>query len=789
MKSYFKFLSRNKLYTFINVLGLSVSLMFVILIANYVVRNLTIDNNVEKKERIYILGSEDYLGTGYWNGQKLKARYPEVEEACGVAGGDQSSVYISDKEYGARILFADTTFFEMFSIKLMEGDSQTALISKGNVVISRSFANRVFGTSNPIGQIIKFTSGIEENRIKTVVGIIPDIENSVLPDAEIITNFLNIGDVNSSITRESMDNAGATSMFLLEREGADLQSKRDDMLAFFKTYFWPYSRGASKEVVLVPFKGVYFSDNNSSELLLKGDKSFVIILISVGLLILLFSVVNYINLTVAQTGFRAKEMATRRLLGSSRSVLFSKLISESVVMCLVAFVIGFALAIALQPFANDLLQSKISILKDFSGMYLMSYICLIVFVSVLSGVIPASIISNFQPIEVVRGSFRRKTSMVYGKILIAFQNIITITLIAGSITMLLQINHLINAPMGYNYKNTIDISIWSGFKDAEQVPTAVNELKALPFVELVGQGMGTPLSGGNNNTISYGKDKMISFQTLIGDKAYYQILDMEIKKDNNLSSGTGWYFNEYAFKEMGVSEDAPVVKMGPDMDQERDVAGVFTDFRIRTALSSPTSCQLKMINSFEENNRDTSKRKMYPWNILVKIADNYDQEAAFNQVKDIVMKVTESTEVEMDYMESQIKNSYTDQKRTSDIVLIFTFIAILISSLGLLAMSTYFIQQRRKEIGVRKVFGSTGNEILIRLIGNFMRLVIIAFIISIPIIWYFMSWWLEGYAYRIALSPLIFVCAGIFSTLVAFITVLWQSVIAANQNPVDSISR
>ncbi|MEG0517317.1 MAG: ABC transporter permease [Bacteroidales bacterium] len=560
MKSYLKFLSRNKLYTFINVLGLSISLMFVILIANYVVRNLTIDNNVEKKERIYILGNEDYMATGYWNGQRLKARYPEVEQACGVAGGESSSVFISDKEYGAKVLYVDTTFFEMFSIKVLEGDAQTALISKGNVVISKSFANKVFGTANPIGQTVKFTEGKEENRLKTVVGIIPDIENSIFPEADIITNFLNIG--NSSITSESMNNAGATGIFLLEKEGANLPSKTDDILAFFKTYFWPYVGGSSKEVLLVPFKGIYFADYDRPSFLSKGDKSFVAILISVGFLILLFSIVNYINLTVAQTGFRAKEMATRRLLGSSRGVLFGKLISESLVMCLAAFIIGFILAITFQPFANDLLQSKIDILKDFSGMYLASYICLIIFVSVLSGVIPASIISNFQPIEVVRGTFRRKTSMVYGKILIAFQNIITVTLIAGSITMLWQINHLINAPMGYNYKNVIDISVWSGFKNMEQVPTTVNALKALPFVELIGQGQGTPLSGGNNNTIAFGKERMISFQILIGDKPYYQILDMEIKRDNKLSSGTGWYFNEYAFKELGVSEDVPAVKMG-----------------------------------------------------------------------------------------------------------------------------------------------------------------------------------------------------------------------------------
>ncbi|MEG0517318.1 MAG: FtsX-like permease family protein [Bacteroidales bacterium] len=222
---------------------------------------------------------------------------------------------------------------------------------------------------------------------------------------------------------------------------------------------------------------------------------------------------------------------------------------------------------------------------------------------------------------------------------------------------------------------------------------------------------------------------------------------------------------------------------------EHEVAGVFTDFRVRSALSDPTACQLKIINSFEENNRDTSKQKMAPWNILVKIADNYNRESAFNQVKNVVIKETGSTEVAVNYMDDLIKESYTEQKRTSDIVVIFTLIAILISSLGLLAMSTYFIQQRQMEISVRKVFGSTRTEVLNRLVSNFMKIVGAAFILSIPVIWYLMTWWLEGYAYRIALSPFIFAGAGLFSCVIAFITIFWQSIRAANQNPIDAIKR
>ncbi len=785
MKTFIKFLSRNKLYTAINIIGLSVSLMFVILIANFVVTSLTVDSKVEKADRIYAISNEKYMGTGYWNGQHLKARYPEVEEACGISGGNGNtlSVYINNREYGADLLFADTTFFQMFSIPLIEGDPKNALISKDNVIISKSFADKVFGSLNPVGMSITF----EENDVKkerVIAGIMPDIENSVLPDADIVTNFLNIGNYNSGIISEYMNNAGATVMFLLEREGADLRSRTGDIAEYFKTYFWPYMRGALKEVVLVPFKDIYFSDYKS-DATNYGDWSFVVILISVGILVLLFAIVNYINLTVAQTGFRAKEMATRRLLGASRKELFGKLITESLLMCFAAFVIGFLLAVALEHSADYLLQTRISLISNLNGTYFISYSTLIVIVALLSGSIPAFIISNFQPIEVVRGAFRRKTGMVYSKILITFQNIITIALIGGSITMFWQIRYMINAPMGYTYKNIIDISTWNGFKDYGQVKTTVNELKQLSFIEGVGQSLGTPLSGGNNNTIAYGKDRMVSFQVLQGDPAFYKMLNLKIKTDYKLTDG--WYFNEYAFKEMELPEDSPVIKLGPEFESDYKVSGIFYDFRVRNALREPTACLLKIIESFEKINE--TETKMYPWNILVKVSDNMDKAEAFNKVQEVVKNITGSNEVDIQYIEDKLKESYKDQKRTSDIVLIFTFIAILISSLGLLAMSTYFIQQRRMEIAVRKVFGSTREEMLGRLIKTFMKMVGAAFIISIPITWYLMSRWLEDYSYKISLSPLIFAGAGILSSLIALITVFWQSKRASDENPVEAIKR
>lgn len=784
LKAFFTFLGRNKLYTFINIFGLSISLMFVILIANYVVQNLTIDSHVKNADRIYALATEDFIGSGGRNGELLAARYPEIEMSCSLTGGDKLTVNMNNTEYSAITLFADTTFFDMFSIKLEEGDPRTVLIEKNNIVISRSFAGKIFGTLNPLGQTVPIY--MRDTLMNfTVAGIAQDLKNSILPEFEIITQFKNVGYVNSSITSEHQNNAGSVAVFLMEKPGTDLRAKTEDILAYFKTYFWPYAQGAWQSVNLLPLKEIYFSDLQA-EVLAHGEKSFVIILISIGLLILLFSVVNYINLTVAQTGFRAKEMATRRLLGSSREAIFIKLIIESLFLCTVAFIIGFFLAITFEPYANTLLSSKISITGDLTVAYAASYVSLIILVSVLSGIVPAWIISKYQPIEVVRGTFRRRASMIYGKFLITFQNIITIALVAGSLTMFLQVNHLINAPMGYNTKNIIDISTWSGFKNYNQIRTAVNDLRQLPFVEDISLCCGTPLSGGNNNTIPYGKERMVSFQTFIADSNFFNILGLKLKSDNNLTE-SGYYFNEYAFKEMELSESEPVIKMGSNYDQEYKVAGVYYDFRVRNALREPTAALIINLKNFEDFNKERVQR--YPWDILVKIKEGTNQDDAYKAVKEVAVNAAQGSEIKMDYIESQIKETYSEQHRTSNIVLIFTFIAVLISSLGLLAMSTYFIQQRQMEIAVRKIFGSTDKEMLLRLISNFMKLVGIAFVISIPIIWFTMDWWLEHYTYKIQLSPFIFVGAAIFSSFIAFITVYWQSRNAATANPVDAVKK
>ena len=784
-RSFFNFLGRNKLYAAINIFGLSVSLMFVILIADYTLRQLTCDDYHAKADRIYVIGNEERITSGYYLQKYLRDRYPEIESTCAVAVSGQSTdatqpVEVGLQKYSATILFADTTFFRIFDYQLLDGDREQVLASRDNVVLSESFARKVFGTFNPMEQVIRFP---DEEKSYVVSGVVRDIDRSVIPNMDIIMRAERLCDINSA-NDEHMSNSGAVTTFILARPGADLTAKIPDMLDYFKEIYWIYKGNVYQHVTLTPLRDVYFLSQNNDGGFNYGSWPFVMILFGVGAVILLFAVMNYINLTVAQTGFRAKEMAARRLLGASRGEIILKLILESTFLCVVAFVIALFLAAAVEPGASRLLGSKIGVWQDMTPAVVACYAAFIVVLGVVAGFIPAMMVSRYKPVDIVRGSFRHRTKMFYSKVLITIQNVITIVLIATSLTIGLQIRHLISAPMGYNTADILDVST-EIFTGKPQIAQFREELLREPCVEAVALGCGTPHDRGNNNTMQYGPDRMIGFQIFIGDSTYFRILGLERLRDNHLATredgNNALFVNQYALQALGIAEDATNFKVGENYTYNYDIAGVYRDFQLGSALDELQPVLLKYYDSPEE-----FLKKAYPWNILVKIRG--DKTAAYNTVKSVFERISDGAVFTgAEYIEQEIEADYAQQRRILHIVGIFTLVAILISALGLVAMSTYYIQQKEQEVAVRKVFGSTRGEVLTRLVGNFMRLVGAAFVIAVPVAWYLLERWLQDYSVRISLSPLIFLASGAFAAAVAFVAVFWQSSRAADSNPVDSI--
>lgn len=788
LRSFFTFLGRNKLYTAINIFGLSVSLMFVILIADFTVRQLTVDKFHAKADRIHVIGSENGSTSAYYLQKYLTDRYPEIEAACAVSVSgwsthDTEQVRIGEKKYAASALYADTTFFRIFDFPLLAGDREQALAARNSAVLSESFARKAFGAANPLGQVVRIDNDDDEVPDEFVVtAVMRDLDRSTIPNRDILLRAERITQLNPSNSPQ-MNNAGAVLTFLLVREGADLEAKTPDMVEYFKEFYWPYKGNALKGVVLTPLKQYWFSEVAAKTPITDhGSRSFVAILIAVGLVILVFAVINYINLTVAQTGFRAREMAMRRLLGSTRGEVIAKLIIESILLCAAAFVVAMVLAVTVEPYAAQLLESRIDLIGGLRGGTVAAYAGLIVVLGVLAGVVPALIISRFKPLDMVGGTFRRKTKMLYSNVLITLQNVVTVVLLVASLTILLQIRHLINTPLGYNTTDMLDIPT-EIFPNYFRIRQFCDELSSEPCVEAVGMGCGTPLDGGNNNTMSWGPDRMVSFQTFIGDSTYFRMLGLEVLRDNHMPGA--YMLNEYALRELGVTADTTHMKLGPDYSWNMEIGGVVRDFQIRSAIDRPSSAMLLNIGNFDSFVEEGRFNGTYPWNVLVQTRG--DKAAAFERVRSVYDRICDDGFFTGEYMEESLRQAYAEQQRLLRIVGVFTFVAILISALGLLAMSTYYIQQKQQAVAVRKVFGSTRGEVLARLVGHFMRMTGIAFLVAVPVAWYAMTRWLEEYSVRIALSPLIFLAAGAFAAVVAFIVVFWQSRRAADANPIDSI--
>ncbi len=788
LRSWFTFLGRNRLYTAVNFIGLALALAFVLLVADYTVRQFTVDRFQTRADRIYAVCSEESAASGYYLQKHLRDRYPEIESTCSVAFFEDSDagstpVEIGRQKFLASVLYADTTFFRMFDFTLLEGAREEALAARENVVLSESFARKVFGTFDPLGQTLRLDN---DDRTYVVSGVMRDIERSAIPAADIVMRAERITETNVA-NDERMSNSGAGVTFLLERRGADLQAKVPDMLAFFKEIYWPYQGNVVSQVRLVPLRELYFEPVNNTNKLAHGSRSFLYILLGVGLVVLVFAVMNYINLTVAQAGFRAREMAARRLLGAPRGNIFLKWVLESTLFCAAALLIASCIAELFVPWASQLLGTKVAVWDDLSWPAAGGCLLAVVVLGVVSGFVPALLVARYQPIDIVRGTFRRHAKTVYGRVLIALQNVITIVLLAASITIELQIRHLVNAPLGYETHDILNIGT-DIFPDRSSIRRFCDELRSLPEIEAVGLGCGTPHDRGNNNTIAYGPDRMVSFQVFIGDSTYFRILGLERLRDNHVAVAAGsgasrdfwasnvWHINQYALHELGIAEDAPEFKVGEELSYPVVVAGIYRDFQVGTALDAPTSVLLREVNDPDG---------FQPWNILVKT--HGDHAAVYHAVEELFRQTTDGGSFAARYITDEIADDFAAQQRLLHIIGIFTLVALLISSLGLFAMAAYYIQQKRQEIAVRRVFGASRREMLTRLVRNFMALVGAAFVIAVPIAVWGLRRWLEEYSVRIALSPWIFLAAGLFAAVVALLSVGWQSRRAADADPVESL--
>ena len=780
MKSYFRFLSRNKLYTLINVAGLVVSLMFIILMGDYTWRQFTIDSWHKNADRIVLVGDESNFFMWPQAAADIKAMCPEVEQTCCVMSQSGKIKYgdrvVEDGDDKSTILMTDSTFFHFFDYELVLGNRRTALDKPDKCVITERLAKRLFGDKNPMGESIQITGErhvrighddpYDSTLVYTVSAIAKDFDHTVLPnETQIIVSMQRYPQV-MGYQLENYTAAygpnGVSKVFFMLHPGTNLDSKKSVIADYLDKNY--YGKWEATNLTFTTLKDIMFAPQNDGAGMQKGDKSRLRILLAAVLAILFFAISNYINLTVANTGFRAKEMATRKLFGSSQNDISMKLIAESTLMVAISFVVGLALAFAFQDDAVELFKGKIDLYGDISLGTVSVCIAFILLVGVISGIMPSWQLSRFQPIDIVKGSFRYRSKMVLGKIFIILQNVVTVVMLTSALVIWLQLNHLVHAPLGYNTEHLFVIDAPDG-----KHQTVRNLLEKMPFVEKIGRFEKTSLATGSCSMQSVTRnDKTVILYLLDLDKTAYNLYGFKKKKDYGQTSD-GYYLTEEAMRQMEYTDTTTQTVWN------KPIAGVLFDIHRTNVLNGVEPFVIQIKDSFN-----------YP-SYLVKTNGDKQAKAAFLNM----MREQGVPEADLEWnvqsLEESVAETFSDQRNTLKIISLFTIIAIVISILGYIGMSLFFIRQRQKEIAIRKIMGGTSHEVMLLMLRTFCAPLLVSFVIAVPLSWYIMNDWLSNFSYRIALSPWMFAATCTFALVVAVLSVGIQIVKAVRTNPVESI--
>ena len=777
MKTYLKFLSRNKLYTAIEFVGLSVALAFVIISFCYVVQQYAVTRENPDRERIYAVGLDKMMNS-YGMTEVIDGKLPEVEAVTHFHFHDKQRILIGQQQLNGTLLNCDRGFFDIFPVIFKEGNAD--LMTEAKVgFISERLANQIEGEI--IGRQIKAGSDT-----LTIMGIVTDIESSLLPDCDVIGNIA-VSRLDAQMRKNAHNWFSEIPTFIKVRPDTDRELLGEKLNALCAKAY--ENTRFAKETQMIRLDEIYFNEVDVH--LHRGDKSMLRTMIIVGLVLLISAIINYINLNVALTGKRAKEMASRRLLGAQKSDIVLKFLCEAFIFTLCCFAVGLAIAHAITPGINRLLASDVPVEVTFKARYLAAYLLMVVAVSLLAGFLPAAIISKTRPIDVVKGTFQFRSKKTLSRIFIVVQNVIVVVLIALVLTMELQMRHMVERPMGLNLKNLYFIKSDMDLNDMKGA--FVDELRTLPCVEEVASVSGVPGLGSMRIGMKKkDKEEQTMVNMLICDSIASRILGLEIvekfKEPESTGFGGSCYMTQTAFAAMtGMpygKYDFDTLSAWTAENMGFDVCGVLRDFNMLDALHA-TDEDLTIV--FAGGAFDVHSQ------MLLEITG--DHKEAKRAIDALLKKYLEQAfgvylePTSNDFVETLIAKQYDKTRRQMRLIEIILGVSVLLALLGLVAMSTHFASEREKTIAIRKVFGGTMESEIRRNLKEYIIMILIANAIAIPLAVWLCKRYLEDFAYRIDLHPWIFVVTVVVSFVIAIGSVLWQIVSVAKVNPVTALKK
>ena len=790
-KNYFKTALRNlwrtKVFSLINILGLSVGLACCMLIFLYSKDEISYDRFHEKKDDIYRItatisradGNVHKIGsTGNMPGPTFKESIPEVEDYVRVQSAS-FNVKSGKTIFREDALYVDSNFFSVFSFPLTAGNPKTALVDVHSIVISQEIAEKYFGKKNPMGQVLELYTGekFEPFVVSAVAKKSP--QNSSIKIKMLVPVRFQLMQYNDDQWVNFFLNT-----FVVLKPNANIKTVEAKFANVFKSKSAEQLKemeakyGFKDKVTfgLQPLLKMHLSTDFPSDngLVDASNPIYSYILTGIALFILLIACINFINLSVAHSLKRAKEIGIRKVVGGQRIQLIAQFLGESFILSFIAFVFALILVQMVIPFFNTLANKALAFSYLLDIKLIIGYIILLLLTGLLAGFYPALVLSRFNPVQTLYGRFRLSGKNYLSKGLVVFQFALATFLIVSTMIIYSQFNYLLKFDLGYNDKNVAILN--TGHIDRQKLDVFRNELMKDPAIEKV-----TADQGGRWETIAHineGKEIMFDFKHV--DENYMPLFEIPVVQGRNFSrdfvsdTSEATVINEAFVKAAGWKNP-----IGKQVDffynnKKYTVVGVVKDYHY-LSLAEKIKPQLFTMNPRYQF-RDVFI-KIKPGNLpktLGYIEKTYKSLFPFQPYK-------------YDFKDAQNAEQYEREKKWKQILTFGGILTIFISCIGLFGLATLSAEKRTKEIGIRKVLGASVALIAGKLSSDFLKLILIATVIASPLAWWVMNKWLQDYPYRISISWWMFAITGIAVLLIALLTVSFQALKAAGANPVKSL--
>lgn len=784
LKNYFKIAFRNiirhKAFSFINIVGLSIGMACSIMILLWVQDERSYDRFHTNANQIYrvLASAGDFRAAVNPAGMPagLRKEMPQIKNTVRLSKPSNELFEVGEKKFEEkRVFFVDSTFFDVFSFQLIKGNIKTALDRPDNILISEDMAKKYFGQENPMGKIIK-----KNNDVNCVVtGVLANVPSHSHLQFDFILPLSSWFTWNWDLKTNTWGNFNFYTYLQLDRNFEPTKANLAMFNRKMEKIYDAHESGGRIKFQLQPLTDIHLRSNYQVDLTGHGNIQYVNIFFVVALFILAVACINFMNLATARSARRAKEVGLRKVVGAGRSQIIAQFLGESLFISLLALLIAILLVILLLPVFNEVSGKTLSV-QFFSGKILLGLLGIAAITGLISGSYPALFLSGFKPVKVLKGNTKSMGGNLYFRnALVIIQFVVSIVLLAGTSVIYSQLKFIKNKNLGFEKENLLYIPMKGEIWNKQQALKA--ELASNPLTNdfSVIDEIPTNLISGTLDVFWEGKDPKdpTVIPSMDVDENFIDVFKMKILNGRGFSKefkgdSSNFVVNERALQVMKMNITTAVGKPLTFSDVKGTIIGVVKDFNFKPIQQAIEPLVLRW-------NR-------WGGHIIVR-AKPGNIESTIKALEKIYTRLNPTYPFAYNFLDQDLNNQYKGEQRMGTLFNIFAILAIFISCLGLYGLSAFLAEQRTREIGVRKVLGAPVFNIVYLLSSSFTKLILIAVVIAIPLAWFAINSWLEGFAYKISLNWTIFFFASLAALFIAWLTISYESIKAAIANPVKSL--